>query len=230
MEGIDYGRALGLPLRAAMTETALNRDEVEELRACSPAGVGGDDFAVRPLVRSGFADEGMEVTDAVMVPELTITADGAHWHPVGGDLGSEPGPARRAAATVSLAEAKRAVVERFLELRQADGSLPAGLPVRRMRGSGRRPHRHRHLPAAGLRGRRPRATSTTRYGDALVTEGRMGGADVLHVSRHGEGHKRLSNQVQHRANIAALKELGADCVIGRDRVRRGRPERRRSGR
>jgi purine nucleoside phosphorylase len=54
----------------------------------------------------------------------------------------------------------------------------------------------------------------TRYGDALVTEGRMGDAEVLHVSRHEPGHKRLSNQVQHRANIWALKELGADCVIG----------------
>jgi purine nucleoside phosphorylase len=54
----------------------------------------------------------------------------------------------------------------------------------------------------------------TRYGDALVTEGRLGDVEVLHVSRHEPGHKRLSNQVQHRANIWALKQLGADCVIG----------------
>jgi purine nucleoside phosphorylase len=54
----------------------------------------------------------------------------------------------------------------------------------------------------------------TRWGDALVTEGRLGDVDVLHVSRHEPGHKRLSNQVQHRANIGALKELGADCVVG----------------
>jgi purine nucleoside phosphorylase len=54
----------------------------------------------------------------------------------------------------------------------------------------------------------------TRWGDALVTEGRLGDAEVLHVSRHEPGHKRLSNHVQHRANIWALKELGADCVVG----------------
>jgi purine nucleoside phosphorylase len=54
----------------------------------------------------------------------------------------------------------------------------------------------------------------TRWGDALVTEGRLGDVEVLHVSRHEPGHKRLSNQVQHRANIWALKELGADCVVG----------------
>jgi uncharacterized Fe-S cluster-containing radical SAM superfamily protein/predicted phosphodiesterase len=125
IEGIEYGRTLGLPLRAAMTETALNRDEVDELRALlAERGVAGDDFAVRPLVRRGFADQGMEVTDAVMVPELTITADGAHWHPVGGDLGSSPDLLVLSGADVTLQDAKRAVVERFLELRQADGSLP----------------------------------------------------------------------------------------------------------
>jgi 5'-methylthioadenosine phosphorylase len=37
---------------------------------------------------------------------------------------------------------------------------------------------------------------------------------VLHISRHGEGHRRLSNHVNHRANVWALKELRADAVIG----------------
>jgi purine nucleoside phosphorylase len=54
---------------------------------------------------------------------------------------------------------------------------------------------------------------TTRWGDALVSRGTLGGAEVLHVSRHGEGHRRLSNQVAHRANIAALAALGARGVI-----------------
>jgi 5'-methylthioadenosine phosphorylase len=53
----------------------------------------------------------------------------------------------------------------------------------------------------------------TPYGDALVTRGEASGVEVLHIARHEEGHKRLSNQVQHRANIDALKRLGADAVI-----------------
>jgi purine nucleoside phosphorylase len=53
----------------------------------------------------------------------------------------------------------------------------------------------------------------TRYGDALVSRAEAAGVEVLHISRHEEGHRRTSNQVAHRANIAALKELGADCVI-----------------
>ncbi|MGI8429498.1 MAG: MTAP family purine nucleoside phosphorylase [Solirubrobacteraceae bacterium] len=54
----------------------------------------------------------------------------------------------------------------------------------------------------------------TRFGPARVSRGRYAGVDALHVSRHGAGHIRLSNQVSHRANIWALKELGASAVIG----------------
>jgi purine nucleoside phosphorylase len=53
----------------------------------------------------------------------------------------------------------------------------------------------------------------TEWGDATVSQGVFAGTEVLHVSRHGEGHRRLSNLVTHRANIAALAQLGADAVI-----------------
>jgi pyruvate-formate lyase-activating enzyme/diadenosine tetraphosphatase ApaH/serine/threonine PP2A family protein phosphatase len=128
MEGIAYARDLGLPLRVAMTETPDNRGEVEELaRMLAGMGVEGDDFAVRPLVQRGFAAEvegGMDVSERVMAPELTVTADGVHWHPVGGDVDSSP-DFLLAPGEVSLAEAKRLVVERFLVLRLEDGTLPA---------------------------------------------------------------------------------------------------------
>ena len=54
----------------------------------------------------------------------------------------------------------------------------------------------------------------TPFGPATVSEGRMAGVEVLHLSRHGDGHARLSSSVNHRANVLALKRLGADCVIG----------------
>ncbi len=125
MEGIALARELGLPVRVALTETPENAGEVEELRTLLDGmGVVGDDFAVRPLVQRGLSAGGMAVTDAVMVPELTITADGAHWHPIGGDIASSPDFVV-ARGEVALAEAKRRVIERFLVLRQEDGSLPA---------------------------------------------------------------------------------------------------------
>jgi purine nucleoside phosphorylase len=54
----------------------------------------------------------------------------------------------------------------------------------------------------------------TPYGSVEVSRGDLAGVDVLHVSRHGAGHVRLSNQVSHRADIWALGELGATAVIG----------------
>jgi pyruvate-formate lyase-activating enzyme/predicted phosphodiesterase len=127
IEGLRLAASLGLPLRVAMTQTPDNRDEVRELRELlAGLGITGSAFAVRPLVQRGSAAgeaSGIEVSDSVMVPELTITADGAHWHPVGGDVGSSP-DFLVAEGPVALAEAKRRIVERFLALRQADGTLP----------------------------------------------------------------------------------------------------------
>jgi purine nucleoside phosphorylase len=57
-------------------------------------------------------------------------------------------------------------------------------------------------------------TVETPYGAALATRGGFEGTEVVHVSRHLKGHVRLSNHVTHRANIWALKELGAETVIG----------------
>src|SRR3954466_3826706 len=60
----------------------------------------------------------------------------------------------------------------------------------------------------GFEGDGPEPVATP-WGEALVSRGTLAGTDVLHVSRHGEGHPRLSNHVTHRANIAALARLGA---------------------
>jgi len=54
----------------------------------------------------------------------------------------------------------------------------------------------------------------TPFGPATVSRGELAGTEALHLSRHETGHARLSNQVTHRANIWALRELGATAVIG----------------
>jgi purine nucleoside phosphorylase len=46
-----------------------------------------------------------------------------------------------------------------------------------------------------------------------VSEGRFAGADVVHVSRHWESHPRLSSHVDHRANIAALRDAGVEAIL-----------------
>jgi 5'-methylthioadenosine phosphorylase len=53
----------------------------------------------------------------------------------------------------------------------------------------------------------------TPYGEVTLSRGGLAGVEVVHLSRHGPGHRRLSNHVTHRANIAALDELGVECVL-----------------
>src|SRR5215217_6478444 len=53
----------------------------------------------------------------------------------------------------------------------------------------------------------------TPWGAASVSRGMFAGVEVLHVSRHEPGHARLSSAVTHRANVAALAQLGAKGVL-----------------
>ncbi|HTW12677.1 MAG TPA: MTAP family purine nucleoside phosphorylase [Solirubrobacteraceae bacterium] len=54
----------------------------------------------------------------------------------------------------------------------------------------------------------------TPYGEVTVSTGTYAGQALAHIARHGAGHALLSNGVNHRANIWALKQIGATCVIG----------------
>jgi purine nucleoside phosphorylase len=64
----------------------------------------------------------------------------------------------------------------------------------------------------GFEGEGPRSVETP-FGVAKVSEGRFAGADVVHVSRHWEGHPRLSSHVDHRSNISALRDAGVEAIL-----------------
>lgn len=53
----------------------------------------------------------------------------------------------------------------------------------------------------------------TPWGSCTLAVGELGGCEVVHLSRHGDGHARLSSHVTHRANIAGLREAGAEAVL-----------------
>jgi 5'-methylthioadenosine phosphorylase len=48
--------------------------------------------------------------------------------------------------------------------------------------------------------------------DDLLT-GSLGGRDVVFLPRHGRGHRILPSELNHRANLWAMKKLGAAWVI-----------------
>ncbi|MCT2589128.1 radical SAM protein [Streptomyces sp. N2-109] len=124
MDGIRHLISLGLPPRVALTETADNGPEIPAVgELLAGLGLPKDNFAVRPMLRRGFSEEGMEIGEDSSVPELTVSADGLHWHPAGADLGSSP-DMRLAGPGTPLERGKELVTERFFAARLTDGSLP----------------------------------------------------------------------------------------------------------
>lgn len=56
-------------------------------------------------------------------------------------------------------------------------------------------------------------TFATRFGEASLLQGEIEGNPVLVLPRHGEGHRFLPHQINHRANMFALKVAGATAVV-----------------
>lgn len=64
----------------------------------------------------------------------------------------------------------------------------------------------------GLEDRRARSVRND-HGEVTLTEGTISGVEVVHLCRHGAAHNRLSNHVDHRANLRALIDAGADALL-----------------
>ena len=123
-EGIHHFVQLGFEVRVAMTETPENTHEIEEVsQLLGVIGIKPENFMVRPLLRRGFSDDGLEIGSENTIPELTVTQDGVYWHPAGADAESST-DMLLASGEVSLSKAKQLVIERFFMARLRDGSLP----------------------------------------------------------------------------------------------------------
>ena len=67
---------------------------------------------------------------------------------------------------------------------------------------------------AGFTGRRwvRVATPFGAPSDALLT-GTLAGREIVFLPRHGRGHRILPSELNHRANLWALKKLGVDWIL-----------------
>lgn len=124
MEGIEIARELGVRVRVGTTETAENRSGVAKLREMlAGMGVRSEDHVVRPLVKRGFSNQGLEIGQMSLVPELTVSAEGVAWHPAGvNDAGMED--LLISEEIFPLRRPFEMAIERFLQYRQLDGSFP----------------------------------------------------------------------------------------------------------
>lgn len=82
--GIRLARELGYRVRVAATlSEAADRESMD--RWLTAEGFPKEDRLVRPLARRGLAQIGLPLSRGEVVPEVTVTARGVYWHPVGAD-------------------------------------------------------------------------------------------------------------------------------------------------
>ena len=83
-EGIQIARSLGFRVRLAATVST--DDEAEKFRQfLDDEDVPEEDRVVRRIALRGYAIEGIALSRNDLLPEITITAEGVYWHPVGAE-------------------------------------------------------------------------------------------------------------------------------------------------
>jgi organic radical activating enzyme len=84
--GIELARAEGFRVRLAATVS--NDEEAEEFRDFLDLHhVREENQVIRRIALRGSATQGVALARADLVPEVTITAEGVFWHPVGAEDG-----------------------------------------------------------------------------------------------------------------------------------------------
>ena len=82
--GIQLARSEGFRVRLAAT--VADNAEADEFRAFLDAHeIAHEDRVIRRIALRGFAEDGLALARADLVPEITITTDGVFWHPVGAE-------------------------------------------------------------------------------------------------------------------------------------------------
>jgi len=83
-EGIQRARAQGFRVRLAATVSTDT--EAEQFRQfLDEEKIAAEDRVIRRIALRGSATEGVALSRADLVPEVTITAEGVYWHPVGAE-------------------------------------------------------------------------------------------------------------------------------------------------
>src|SRR5581483_1459269 len=83
-DGIETARAEGFRVRLAAT-VATGADESAFREFLDRHAVAEEDRIIRRIALRGFASSGTALARADLVPEITITAEGVYWHPVGAE-------------------------------------------------------------------------------------------------------------------------------------------------
>jgi pyruvate-formate lyase-activating enzyme len=120
VDGIRTARAEGFRVRVAATVADDQRpDERADLqRLLDRLDILAADRVIRPVARRGFADTGVTLTMASLVPEVTVTVNGVYWHPVAADHDDHLVTTDLFPLAAAVAEIRR----RFAAYRRAEGA------------------------------------------------------------------------------------------------------------
>ena len=84
LKGIECAQAEGFRVRLAAC--VASDDEAEEFRRFLDARqISEADRVIRRIALRGSAAQGVALARADLVPEITITAEGVYWHPIGAE-------------------------------------------------------------------------------------------------------------------------------------------------
>ena len=82
--GIRIARAEGFRVRIAASVTTDDEEQAFS-RFLDENEVAPEDRVIRRIALRGAADDGIPLARADLVPEVTVTAEGVYWHPVGAE-------------------------------------------------------------------------------------------------------------------------------------------------
>jgi pyruvate-formate lyase-activating enzyme len=82
--GIHAARRARFRVRLAAT-VASDEDAERFSEFLDKNAIAPEDRVIRRIALRGFAEEGVALARADLVPEMTVTARGVYWHPVGAD-------------------------------------------------------------------------------------------------------------------------------------------------
>jgi organic radical activating enzyme len=83
-KGIELARAEGFRVRLAAT-VSTDADAEEFARFLDAHRIKAEDRVIRRIALRGSSTQGIALARADLVPEVTITAEGVFWHPVGAE-------------------------------------------------------------------------------------------------------------------------------------------------
>jgi organic radical activating enzyme/TusA-related sulfurtransferase len=84
LKGVERARAEGFRVRLAAA-VSTDQEAAEFRRFLDAQRISEGDRVIRRIALRGFAAEGVALARADLVPEITITAQGVYWHPVGAE-------------------------------------------------------------------------------------------------------------------------------------------------